>query len=823
MEYYRIFLLLIIIINSFIFASAQNLENNDKFEKLIDNYYSYPSDENNVIDINLDHFVTGYLNHTSTNYYKVFLSNDSEQIFFDFQSEYGCLYINIDNELLIKDLSEDFIFCSNGANDIFTLDKKEINEKMKREATSSIEGLNMTIAVSSPSSELNSDFGFYYSLKVSLKKSEINIFEINSSHKMLCKTEKINEIYRCVFILVNNDDNNEQNDRNLIIYSKSMKSSIKLNIFADYINKSEYDNWNTTYLSNNIPNNNSLYNNSDMEIINIPNLESDKYIYISVESSNETIIEIMNSIVSNEDEVKLPKLNDIQIYSINKTSILDFNDLSKNETNDISLSIVTIYGKANIIFENDETIEYLTDTIENQLIFNIDINKCINDNKCKLTINNLEDNNETDYIFYISYTMKTKNVLKELTCGKSSKLLYNNYDYLILYQELQNILSPININLQLYKIEGLNLVENNPFNIEIRIISKKDLYNIKVDNSQITKFTRKIEGNFDNIYLGSNIYLTVEDIINFDVFDNPYLIIYVNNTNNYNKSLVLGTTISQMNDLMYPSERIYHYGQLKDKQKIVYKLKGKTKYHLMRLEFASNSGSIGWSVKRTNESENYKQNDTYLSFVTEKWINGRELITMYIERGEDIYLTIFKNDLIQNEDLTYYIFKYINSAKNGDFRNYYTKNDILTYNIGPQNIEISKIKNIPASANINYYLKIFPNDNYIQNEGINTIAFIKSNYFKLITGEKNEHNNSIIFNIKNILESEKTYYLNVYSVIIENNYNFEFASYSGLTIEGKTIEPVNINLIWSSFGIAGLTFIMIIIASIRFYYKEYVY
>ena len=44
----------------------------------------------------------------------------------------------------------------------------------------------------------------------------------------------------------------------------------------------------------------------------------------------------------------------------------------------------------------------------------------------------------------------------------------------------------------------------------------------------------------------------------------------------------------------------------------------------MRLEFASNSGSIGWSVKRTNESENYKQNDTDLSFVTEKWINGRE-------------------------------------------------------------------------------------------------------------------------------------------------------------------------------------------------------
>ena len=823
MEYYRILLLLIIIINSFIFVSTQNLVNNDKFENLIDNFYSYLSEEINFKIIDLDHFESGYINHTSTSYYKVLLSNDSEQIFFDFQSEYGCLYIKIENESIFDDLSENFKFCSNGTNNLFTLDKKEINEKIEKDTNTSIKGLNMIITVSSPSSELNSDFGFYYSLKVSLRKPEINIFEINSSHKMLCKTEKINEIYRCVFILINNDDKKNQNNANLIIYSTSRKSSIKFNIYADYINKTEYEEWNITYLSNNIPNNNSLYNNSDMDIINIPNLESDKYVYISVESSNETIIEIMTSIVSNEDEVKLPNLNDIQIYSINKTSILDFNDLSKNKTNDISLSIVTIYGKANIIFENDDTIAYITDTIENKLIFNIDINECIIENRCKLKINNLEDNNETDYIFYISYTVKTKNVLKELTCGKSSKLLYNNFDNLILYQELQNILSPININIQLYKIEGLNLVENNPFNIEIIIISEKDLYDIKVDNSQINKFTKKIQGKIDDIYLGSNIYLTVEDIIDFDVFDNPYLIIYVNNKNNYIKSLVLGTTISQMNDLMYPSERIYHYGQLKDKQKIVYKLKGKTKYHLMRLEFASNGGSIGWSVKRTNESENYKQNDTDLSFVIEKWINGRELITMYIERGEDIYLTIFKNDLIQNEDLTYYIFKYINSAKNGDFRNYYTKNDILTYNIGSQNIEINKLKNIPASANVHYYLKIFKNDSNIQNEVINTIAFIKSNYFKLINGEKNNNNDSITFNVKNILEKEKTYYLNVYSVIIENNCNFEFASYSGLKIEGKVIEPVNTNLIWSSFGIAGLTFIMIIVASVRFYYKEFAY
>ena len=56
----------------------------------------------------------------------------------------------------------------------------------------------------------------------------------------------------------------------------------------------------------------------------------------------------------------------------------------------------------------------------------------------------------------------------------------------------------------------------------------------------------------------------------------------------------------------------------------------------MRLEFGANSQYIKWSVKRKIDNYNYIKNDTDLSFVTEKWVNGRELLTMYIEKGEDI-------------------------------------------------------------------------------------------------------------------------------------------------------------------------------------------
>ena len=80
--------------------------------------------------------------------------------------------------------------------------------------------------------ELNKNINFEFSLKVSIRKPEINIFEINSEHKILCKTEKVNQTnYRCNFMIINKNDEKE----NLIIYFVS-KNSIKLNIFADYIN-----------------------------------------------------------------------------------------------------------------------------------------------------------------------------------------------------------------------------------------------------------------------------------------------------------------------------------------------------------------------------------------------------------------------------------------------------------------------------------------------------------------------------------------------------------------------------------------------------------
>ena len=802
----------IIFLNFISIYFSQDLTN----ENIIHNYYLIPSEPKNI-NIIVDKFYFGNINNNnSTINYSLLLLNETEQIFFDFQSEFGCLYINVKEELDLNS-NYDFKFCSEGSSNIFIINKKEILEIIDLDKEDSLENLIINISVGY--SEDEKDLNFTYSLKVSLRKPEINIFEINSDHKTLCKTENTKgDQYRCLFLITNN--NNENND-NLIVYSISQNNTNKLNIFADYINKDEYDKWDTEYLINNIPNINSNYNNynSEMDFVYIPNNNSEKYIYVSVESNNEENIEIIAQTINNEFE--LPNINDIKIYEINKSSAnLNLNHILMN---DISFSLVTLYGKANIQFQYDLSTQYITDIRENKLLLRINLELCKKNNSCNLIINDLEesDKNGLGYIFYISYSEQTNNILNELMYGKSSKLLYNiNFKYpIILYEKIPNNSTPININLQLYNLLQIEPFNESIFDIKVLIMSKEDIYNFKLDYSYIEKYKYTIKGKFDSILSAANIYLSSEDINSFKI-DDKYLLIYISINNNINVTqLIIGSTISQINNLIYPSERIYHYGKLNDEEKIVYKLKGNEQYHLMRLEFGCNNNNIIWSVKRNYDNYNYNKNDTDLSFVTEKWVNGRELLTMYIERGEDIYLIIFYRYPIKRNNLTNFIFKYINSAKNGDFKDFIVQDDSLNYDIDIAQLEVNKLKKIPNFSQIKYYLRIIKENDYINNEPINTIALTESKSNLTLTGKESD-NNKILFYLKKFIDKKETYYINVYSIIVENYSDIEYFSYSSLKIEREIIKQPNIVLIIISLVFALFVIIMIIFRSIRYCIKE---
>ena len=235
----------------------------------------------------------------------------------------------------------------------------------------------------------------------------------------------------------------------------------------------------------------------------------------------------------------------------------------------------------------------------------------------------------------------------------------------------------------------------------------------------------------------------------------------------------------------------------------------------MRLEFGCNSNFIGWSAKRTN-GDNYRENDTDLSFVTEEWNNGRELLTMYIENGEDIYLTIFPNDKIIDFNFTNFIFKYINSDSNEKFNTYLIRHDSLDYEKKNKKIFVNKFRNIPSNSKVDYYLKIIKYDDYIKNELINTIALTESKYI-VIKGKKNS--DSVSFDLNKKLYKNSSYYLNAFSIIKSDYSDIEYISYKGLIIYAK-YKSQHKKLGLASFILGGISFLFIIIHFIYYCYEK---
>ena len=772
-------------------------------------YFEEPSKYNEF-----DKFYEGNINKTKTvisysfnlNITKIVNTTELEKIFFDYQSDYGKLNISFN-----KGCSNDFIFYASDKNNFFLLDLKDIFNKSDLDDNFVV----MEVQVSHENAE--ADFDFDFSLKVSLKKS-INIFEINSEHQILCPTEKVNgDKYRCLFTIVNNNNKNiEDNKKNLLIFPMLNENidELNLNIYADYINKYIYDNFDKEALQNLIPNENSTYinkiNGTKVNFIRIENITYEKYIYISIETNKETLLEILSQEISeNQIAYELSDPKKIQTFSINELNSSITLNLSKTAISEMSFLLTTIHGKSTLYFEDDKDKKYTSDIRENNLLLSLD------SKEKKLVFDKIDGG----HIFYITVIDNKKRVMNELIYGGSSRFSFNKIeDKFIFYENMPiSINDSININLQLYNdIETENI--NDIYKVNVSILTKEEIHEIKYDSSLINNLTFIAEGQIHPFTFSTNIHL------NYNLTDKNKTYVLIKLTHNFNvsdKIMILGITLSKVNSLLYPAERIYHYGQLDNHTKVTYKLKGSEKYHLMRLEIGHNTDDIKWSVKRTND-ENYTKNDTDLSFVIEYWHNGRELLTIYIENGEDIYLTIFrKSDKKKYGKLLYnYAFKYINSGKNGDFKNYVIKDDYLKYEEKDRNITMKELwNNHPHNFLIKYYMRLIETPNYKIGEELNSISLIESNsLFSLnntFTTDEDTSEKLVVFNMKNYTDISRSYNINCYIAVIEDNNDIELLSYSETYIEGvKKKQPIK-GLIIAALCITGVVFIILVIRFIH--------
>ena len=753
------------------------------------------------------------INKTVISYnYQISIKNKSElgKIFFDYQSDFGYLNISFN-----KGGKKNTIFQSQEKNNFFILD---LNDVLNNESWIGDYFVVMNVQIAFDNIQPN--FNFDFSLKASLKKS-VNILEINSEHQILCKTEKVDKDddednkYRCLFVVVNKDNvsNIEENEKNLLLFPFINENidDLNLNIYADYINKTIYDNFDNETLSQLIPNNNSQYKNKIINkttnFIRIENITHEKYLYVSIETNKETLLEILSQEISeNKNAYELTNPKKIQTISINGLNASISLDFTKSDISEYSILLTTVYGKSTIYFEDNPNEKYTADVRENSLFLSLD------SKKGKLILEKIDEG----HVFYITVLDKEKSVINELIYSRASRFSFNNIpEQMLFYENIPVNNDSVNINFQLYNI----LQINNTFNICVALLSKEEMQEIKYNISKINNMTFIAEGQLSPISLSANIHLNHD--LNNENKSNVFIILQPT-FDTSNKKMILGISLTKVNSLIYPSERIYYYGELNKYDRVTYKLEGNEKYHLMRLELGHNSGDINWSVKRTYEEKNYTMNDTDLSFVIEYWHNGRELLTMYIENGEDIYLTIFKKQNIRrNKNISYnYIFKYINAGKNGDFKNYVVKQDNLIYNEDDKAIKIYEFWNVhPKNVKMSYYMRAIQYDNYLTSETLNSISLIESKGSFLtdkayITDEETSEN-LVEFYLRNSLNAMKSYFLNCYIAVIEDNNNIELLSYEGTFIEGQTIPKPIIGLIIAALCIAGVVFIILVIRFIH--------
>ena len=755
------------------------------------------------------------INKTVISYnYQISIKNKSElgKIFFDYQSDFGYLNISFN-----KGGKKNTVFQSQEKNNFFILD---LNDVLNNESWIGDDFVVMNVQVAFDNIQPN--FNFDFSLKASLKKS-VNILEINSEHQILCKTEKVDKDddddednkYRCLFVVVNKDNitNSEENEKNLLLFPFINENidDLNLNIYADYINKTIYDNFDNESLSQLIPNNNSQYKNKIINkttnFIRIENITHEKYLYVSIETNKETLLEILSQEISeNKNAYELTNPKKIQTISINGLNASISLDFTKSDISEYSILLTTVYGKSTIYFEDNPNEKYTANVRENSLFLSLD------SKKGKLILEKIDEG----HVFYITVLDKEKSVINELIYSRASRFSFNNIpEQMLFYENIPVNNDSVNINFQLYNI----LQINNTFNICVALLSKEEMQEIKYNISKINNMTFIAEGQLSPISLSSNIHLNHD--LNNENKSNVFIILQPT-FDTSNKKMILGISLTKVNSLIYPSERIYYYGELNKYDRVTYKLEGNEKYHLMRLELGHNSGDINWSVKRAYEEKNYTMNDTDLSFVIEYWHNGRELLTMYIENGEDIYLTIFKKQNIRrNKNISYnYVFKYINAGKNGDFKNYVVKQDNLIYNEDDKAIKIYEFWNVhPKNVIMSYYMRAIQYDNYVTSETLNSISLIESKGSFLtdkayITDEETSEN-LVEFYLRNSLNAMKSYFLNCYIAVIEDNNNIELLSYEGTFIEGQTFPKPIIGLIIAALCIAGIVFIILVIRFIH--------
>ena len=702
-----------------------------------------------IINMPLNEYIIGNLytheDKKISEYYSIIFTHNAPKILIDFQSKVVNFYIRVGINNKPEINNYDFYYESNGQDTLFEISTDEFLEKCKERDIeiphpNSLLGLGITIGLYT--NKTDSLYTTVFSMKIHLPFDEkFNIYEVKSDQKALCKTQIIDGTYRCLFMIfyLGIDPVNH-----LIIYPQLQDHS-SYEMFANFIFQENFEYFDRSYLRLNIPNYEATYSTrkTGLDYIYTQNPTNyDSFLYVSVETKTETIVELFSSFYNNDTQIS-PNPSSAQLFAVRNDHFLF--EFTTDE--DLMINIQSLCGEGNIYWEVDNSVQYTLHgkedkiSLTSSLIDKSDPTKVFSNLYIKNNNQKLQDNCP-GFAFYISYLLRSSKInLDEIQMGKSNQIAYRNTDLPVYIYSKLITLEDTNIFVNLYELVGekyTQFTNEIPFEISALISNESTIMDIKLNSEKINNLKFDFKGVYDSTIKTGLILITKEQFNErqIKIENNPFLIIKVSKNKDYPQMksftrINLEASVIQDKSNIPVSPEVYQYGKLSLSNEVnTFRLKTDKARIYMRIQYSPNSQNIDFSF---SIEPGAKFNSTF-SEMNAEFINGKHVITFNSNPNQNtfIYMNIFhKEPKATTDKTTNYVFKYMNSDNPNNFNSYILPKEsgfqLDKKENGDKFDYIFSITPLPyQNINIIYFIKFVSKNDWIEGENDNSIALRES-------------------------------------------------------------------------------------------------
>ena len=733
-------------------------------------------------------------------FYEIWLPHDSSQVEFDFQSEVAGLYINLGGTRPTTK-NADFKLLPSGSHSILLLYKDEILTRAQAKGISlpyagKIQDVNLVIGVwTDKTDSVGTEL---YSLRVHQPlDDELDVVEVSSSQKILCRPVYLDTYqYRCLFMVVYDES---QEIDHIIAYGGSNDKSATNYMYARFIDRAIYDQFDSAKLKSNIPTAESAELNSradGVDYIYTGKVNTAKYLFVSVVTDKQEDVMFISSLGSYNYLIN-PNPSSAQILTVPSGQEIALKFLTKQ---DIIASLICLKGQALIKWITGgevDTSYYLKgpgdrltvssgrNVIDNNIAY---LNIRSNSDSSSQKLTSMED---PGFVFYVFFHLRNPEVnFDEVYSGRALQVAYKDTDIpIFLYNKVKNSESDVNVALKFIDSsgsdEGILSYPTSPFKLNAALVKESIAYLAKVNPELKPSYEKSKVGAYDYAINTAQVSLSISDLSSFNIknADNPTLYFGLDkeleNTNKYGQFSV-EVSVSKASDGISPLDGKYHYGKVfPDTEKNYYKLKVDKTKKLMRVQVSLSSGSLDFSISEDQIST------SNMTFSEAKYGNGKSVITINVPSNKEyLYLLFFVKDkeLAKDRRLNNYCFKYEFGDSTTSFKEYKIKDEkrdveFTESNKSGNTTDIKAVFNkieVTEGVNVTYSLKVVPNDTHVYKESYDTIAVTESPYG--VASVKNPTTDKIELTLT--AASSEWVYLEVIASIKDGD-NWEYECYKG--------------------------------------------